>query len=178
MNLKQFYDLPTVVDASILFDFYELGALKLLNLVFSDLYIPYEMMAEIANDTQLIEIKKQLKYGEIVLETRKGLELFARLSKTKKQLSVYDRHLLCTAYEKGFQCASNDGTVTKVCKELGVKNPCTLGILGCANTVGLISLKELEQFVCMLVSEKCSSRLTRDDQTVTTFTKIFKIELG
>ncbi|MFZ5597610.1 MAG: hypothetical protein ACOY31_11435 [Bacillota bacterium] len=145
MNLKRFYNRPAVVDASILFDFYELKSLHVLNQVFSELCIPLELMAEIANDSQLNEIKRQVDYREVFIETAEAYELFVKLGRTKKQLSVYDRHLICTAYEKGFLCASNDKLVSRVCRELKIDNPRTLGILGCAFLYKLIDQTELEK---------------------------------
>ena len=56
MNLKRFYNRPAVVDASVLFDFYELNSLHILNLVFSELYIPLELMAEITGDTSKVTL--------------------------------------------------------------------------------------------------------------------------
>ncbi|KJS02114.1 MAG: hypothetical protein VR68_03570 [Peptococcaceae bacterium BRH_c4a] len=178
MNLKRFYNRPAVVDASVLFDFYELNSLHILNLVFSELYIPLELMAEITGDKQLNEIKRQVDYIEVFIETAKAYELFVKLGQTWKQLSVYDRHRICTAYEKGFLCASNDKLVARVCGELKMDNPRTLGILGCAFLFKIIDQPELEKLFFLLVSEACSCHLTLNDTASREFAEMFNINIA
>lgn len=177
MNLKRFFNRSAVVDASILFDFYELNSLYILNLVFSQLYIPAELVIEITRDDQLDEIKRRIDFKETVIETVKGYQLFSELGRTKKSLSLYDRHLICTAFEKGFMCASNDGLVVKVCRDLKIENPRTLGILGCATLHGIINQPEMEKLFFQLTSEECSSWLTLDDPVAREFAELFHLNL-
>lgn len=94
------------MDASVLFDFYEINALNILNNVFSEVYIPSPLMEEIIRDEQLQQVKRELVYSEIVIETLEAYELFNELSKEKRMLSTNDKHLICIAFEKGYLCAS------------------------------------------------------------------------
>ena len=178
MNLQRFFNRPVVMDASVLFDFYEINALYVLNTVFSKIYIPTALMGEIVQDEQLRQVKGQLDYEEIVFETVEAYELFDNLSKEKRMLSVNDRHLICTAYEKGFLCASNDGLVSKACRELNIDNPRTLGILGCARLMAILDKEKLIMMFNKIVSDECSSFLTINSPVALDFARWLGIDPG
>ena len=70
--MQLFFNRPAVMDASVLFDFYEINALNILNNVFSEVYIPSPLMEEIIRDEQLQQVKRELVYNEIVYIKRRN----------------------------------------------------------------------------------------------------------
>ena len=92
-------------------------------------------------------------------------------------LSTNDKHLICKAYEKGYLCASNDGLVSKICRELNIDNPRTLGILGCARLMNIIDKEELQILFYRVVSDECSSFLAINDPAAIEFARIFSISI-
>lgn len=156
-NLKRFYGEDAVVDNSVLMDFFELNRLDILFKVFSSITIADIVFEkEVLKEVKLALEKYEFFRGQI--ESREGFQIYIVLSENKKyeQLSIPDKITVSIAGQNLCYCTSNDRLLRTACIDLGVNLTGTLGILGCAIELEIITQEEFNCLIEKLLSDKTS----------------------
>lgn len=150
VKYTSFFQKPAVFDANVIIDLIEIGALPLLGMIFSSVYIPESMLAFELKTVDLSSVS----YTPANITTAQGYAVFSKLGRYST-LSDYDRTVLAIAVEGDLVCVANDKPMRRVCEEWGLSVTGTLGILGCAKQMSFISVDELAVLVDKLEQGSC-----------------------
>jgi predicted nucleic acid-binding protein len=150
-------NISVVVDNNVLVDLSEIGCLNLLFNIFDCVIIPQVIYDDELPDEIKSEIN-QHKFQIGLIETEVGLETYALLVNEVefKKLSRYDRFAIAIAKENFYYCNSNDKPVRAACKKLNIKYTGVLGVLGRSYVKGVITVKQLETYIELLISDETS----------------------
>ena len=128
----ELYRTPAVLDNCVLNELARVRAVRLLNAVFSNVYMPDNMIRDEASFPNVEWALREVEPVRAVVESTEGLKLWEDILKNRKMLSRYDAELIAIAHEKGLVCCSGDRALIKTCEIYGIRQVGTLGVLALA----------------------------------------------
>ncbi|ATY84511.1 hypothetical protein CVV65_05700 [Kyrpidia spormannii] len=156
------YGTSAIVDNSVLNELASLGSVRLLNGVFSRVYMAENMIRVEARFPGANKALAELAPVRIAAETEEEIGFWAEIMRKRKALSRNDAEMIAIAAQRSLVCCTSDGPMIKTCEMYGIRRTGTLGVLALSYRRGHITPKEF----CVLVDKLFSLPDARYSESV------------